>query len=228
MVFKKGNIPWSKGKKGLKAWNKGIPMSEEQKKKLSEKAKGHIISEEAKRKIGLAHIGNTYHKGKKMSESAKQKISAAKKGRKLSEEHKKKIGLANRGQKRSPEQCKMYSLIQSTRDSHGEKNGNWKGGISYEPYCPKFTREFKERVRAFFNHTCQLCGHKWQKGERKLAIHHVNFDKQTCCNSQIPLFVPLCNACHGLTQGDRDYYKKYFTNLINEKYNGKCYIQKQS
>jgi hypothetical protein len=35
--FKKGHIPWSKGKIGvLKAWNKGIPRDEETKRKISE------------------------------------------------------------------------------------------------------------------------------------------------------------------------------------------------
>lgn len=32
----------------------------------------------------------------------------------------------------------------------GEHAVNWRGGIQYAPYCHKFTREFRTRVRAFF------------------------------------------------------------------------------
>jgi hypothetical protein len=28
----------------------------------------------------------------------------------------------------------------------GEKHPNWKGGISFEPYCPKFNADLKRRV----------------------------------------------------------------------------------
>jgi hypothetical protein len=59
--------------KGRTAWNKGIKLKEEHKKKLSE-----------------------IHKGKKLSEEHKKKISISIKGRTLSKEHKIRIGNANR------------------------------------------------------------------------------------------------------------------------------------
>jgi hypothetical protein len=229
MAFSKGNIPIMPFKKGHIPVNKGIPMSEEQKKKISERFKGKPLPENALKRCREVNLGNDYHKGKKMSESARQKISAALKGRKFTEEHKRKIGSANKGKKRTSEQCKINSAVHKGLQAK-DKNPRWKGGISFEPYCPKFTKEFKERVRSFFNHTCQFpdCNHVWKEGERKLAVHHVNFDKQVCCNTSIPLFVPLCNSCHMKTQTDRNYYEEYFTKLINEKYGGKCYFPKTS
>lgn len=110
----------------------------------------------------------------------------------------------------------------------GNRASSWKGGVSFEPYCPKFNKEFKERVRKFFNYTCQLCGHVWQEGERKLAVHHVNYDKMQCCNDVKPLFVPICAiGCHAKTNHNREFYESLFTNLIMIEYNGECYLQKE-
>ena len=62
----KGQIAWNKGiKTGKPAWNKGKPMSEEQKKKQSEAMKGHT----------------GYWQRKHRSEETKKKISAKLKGK---------------------------------------------------------------------------------------------------------------------------------------------------
>ena len=68
--------------------HKGIPISEEAKRKISEKLKGHIgwnkgghLSEETKRKMSKAFKGRIgYYKDKHRSEETKQKISKATKG----------------------------------------------------------------------------------------------------------------------------------------------------
>jgi hypothetical protein len=106
----------------------------------------------------------------------------------------------------------------------GEKDPAWKGGISFEPYCPKFNKEFKERVRAYFNYICPECGTPTPKG---LMVHHVNFNKMSCCDDTIPLFVPLCNPCHGKTNARREFWEQYFTEMIGEYYQGKCYFTKE-
>jgi hypothetical protein len=109
----------------------------------------------------------------------------------------------------------------------GDKNPNWKGGLSFEPYCVKFNKEFKERVRSFFGRKCVVCG----MGEADLGysvfVHHVNYDKGACCNNNIPLFVTLCNTCHGRTNKNREQWEETFTALIREEYNGKCYYSKE-
>ena len=59
---------------------KGLKMSEEQKRKLSERSKGRKLSQEARKKISDAN------KGKPKSEEQKRKISNTLKGRTFSEE----------------------------------------------------------------------------------------------------------------------------------------------
>lgn len=105
----------------------------------------------------------------------------------------------------------------------GPRSPAWRGGISFEPYCPKFNNDFKERVREFFGRVCAECGAPEE--DRKLSVHHVNFRKDACCEETvIPLFVPLCQSCHTKTNVDREYWETRFTTLINEKHGGKCYL----
>lgn len=109
----------------------------------------------------------------------------------------------------------------------GENHPQWQGGISFEPYCPKFNKEFKERVRAFFNYRCVECGKTQEEEGRALCIHHVNYNKKTCCDNTIPLFVPLCDTCHKRTNRHRDYWQLHFTELIYLQHGGKCYYSQE-
>jgi hypothetical protein len=114
-----------------------------------------------------------------------------------------------------------------SRNIKGEKCPWWKGGISFEPYCPKFNREFKERVRAFFNYTCIGCGKTQTTAGEKLSIHHVGYNKETCCDTSIPLFAPLCRRCHASTNNHREYWEPLLTEKILLEYDGKCYFTKE-
>ena len=154
--------------------------------------------------------------GKKASEETKLLLSKMRKGRvspmkgkHLTEEHKQKQSLALKGK-----YC-------------GEKSPNWKGGISFEPYCIKFNDEFRERAREFFGRRCFECNKTEKENGKRLSVHHVNYDKETCCNDSIPLFVPLCMKCHNITNENREYWKVHFTNRIMEELNGKCYFTKE-
>ena len=109
----------------------------------------------------------------------------------------------------------------------GEQCVNWKGGISFEPYCEKFDNNFKNRVREFFNCCCYVCGKNEEDNKRKLDVHHVNYDKMMCCNDVKPLFVPLCRRCHGRTHGDREYWEEFFTVSLEYLTNGKCFYGKE-
>jgi len=108
----------------------------------------------------------------------------------------------------------------------GENAPQWKGGLSFKQYCPKFSKEFKERVRGFFSCTCQLCGEP--QGDEKLHVHHVNYEKDACCDPNVPrLFIPLCRKCHNKTNHNRKHWDRYFTELITSTYNGKCYFTQE-
>lgn len=165
--------------------------------------------------------------GKHRSETTKRKTSISLLGHHISEDTKKKISISL--SKKIPELSAKLKSAWSDPERRSkrilEHNPNWKGGISYEPYCPKFNNRFKERVRLFFGNTCIECGTK-QNGT-KLSVHHVNFNKKSCCDSSVPLFVPLCHNCHVKTNSNRDFWEQHFTEIINDYYKGKCYLTEQ-
>jgi group I intron endonuclease len=85
------------------AWNRGVPMSVDQKQKLKEINTGKFIgvkrSKETREKISNAL------KGKEKTETHKQKISSTLTGRKLSDTTKHKMSLARRGRSQKKLTC---------------------------------------------------------------------------------------------------------------------------
>jgi hypothetical protein len=177
------------------------------------------------------------HLGKPLSEKHKLKISESKKGHCVLEETRRKLSDLNRGENNpfygkhhSEETKRKISEINKGRVvAKGENHPNWKGGISFEPYCINFDEPFKERCREFFGRICVECGKTEAENGRKLDVHHVNFNKMACCNDVLPLFVALCHPCHAKTNhNNREYWEYYFTKIIYEKYGGQCYLPKIS
>lgn len=194
-------------KKGCITWNKGLTKEiDERVRKISESRKGMKLSEEHKRNISKAN------KGKVRSKEMREKISCALKGKtpknlkqlhknsiggKLTEEHKRKIGNKMKG---------VFA---------GEKNPNWQGGISFEPYDEKFNNFFKRSIRKRDNQICMLCGVHREKMKRTLDVHHINYNKllsvpQNC--------ISLCRNCHMKTGINRKPWVRFFQDLLSERY----------
>lgn len=108
--------------------------------------------------------------------------------------------------------------------NRGNNSSNWQGGISFKPYCSKFNEEFKERVRKFWNRKCGICGKTEIDNDKKLAIHHVNYEKMVCCDSTPPLFIALCQSCHGKTNYNRKSWEYLLTEYIMIYFNGESYF----
>ena len=127
--------------------------------------KGSKLSKETKRKIGLKSLGNKHHLGKtgyKHTKEERKKISESKIGKKRNVTWGKNISVALKGKKR-PEKFKLI----------GEKNPNWKGGITSENQKIRHSLEYKLWQKSCLirdNFTCQKTG---QIGG-KLVVHHIN------------------------------------------------------
>lgn len=210
---------------------------EKTRKKMSESHRGKHHSEETRGSIANAKCGTH------PSDETRKSISNALCGRKFSDSHRKSLSESlsgnrnpNYGKKFSESTCKKLSeshlgkshSIETRRKlseiNSGEKSILWKGGISFEPYCQKFNREFKDRVRAFFGQKCIECGMTREENNQALDVHHVNYDKMTCCNDVKPLFVALCRPHNSMANYNREYWEEHYTTIINEKYGGRCYL----
>lgn len=132
-------------------------------------------------------------KGTKYDEELKRKISKNRKGKGIpSVERRKLLSDMYRG-KNNP----MYG-------KRGNLAPSWKGGISFEPYCPKFNNELKETIRKKHNNICTMCGKPKQK--RKLSVHHVDYNKSQGCHGFEWGLIPLHTKCHAKTNFNRWYW----------------------
>lgn len=234
MVFKKGHLTWNKGLKGFQAGEKhpmwGKPRSEATKKKLSDANKGQSrkLSEDTKRKIGLANskpkvkrickrCGKTFVFAPTPSSILRNGGQFCSKkcfyGTRITKHcmwcNKEFVSPLSRADQ---QYCNRICKDKAQGAWHrGDKGHNWRGGIAYLPYCPKFNKELKEKIRSRDNYTCQLCGVK--ENGYKFHIHHIHYDKKNCN----PDLITLCRGCHFKTNGNRDYYESLFMEKLAER-----------
>lgn len=244
----------SLAKKGQTSWNKGkkLPsLSEEHKRKISEGLaylKGVPRSEEVKKKISEAEK-RAYQEGRRinpnkdkhLSEIHKLRISLAQKGKKLSAEHIKKLSGArmkgikegriatwNKGISWNEEQKKVLSKahigqkawnkgmpmleeakIKMSAKKQGISLKKWKMFTSKEPYGEKFNEKLKDKIRKRDNYTCQLCNKTEQELRKKLDTHHIDYDKRNHISINL---ISLCKSCHAKTNSNR---KKWYNQLTH-------------
>ena len=187
MAFKKGNIPWSKGKKftdehrkklsearkGKVPWNKGVPMREESKEKLSKTFKGR----------------EGYWKGKKLSEQHCKNLSKARS---------KNPNRYWSGKKRDSETLEKISTtkINSELTPRGKTHPNWKGGHSSAHRKEYQTLTYKKWRRSVFKrdkYTCQECSFN---GGYITAHHIKSFTHFKESRYDIDNGITLCEPCH--------------------------------
>lgn len=192
--------------------------TKESKIKLSKANRGKTHTDKAKINMSIASRGKKHSlehvinqaaatRGQTRTNETKIKISIAKLGHTTSEETKTKMSVAHRGEKNG-----FYGKTHSKKSkdkisvaNSGENSPWWQGGISFEPYSPKFNEKLKRYIKERDNHRCQIC-HVTQNNT-EFHIHHTNYNK----NNVNPNFlITLCHSCHAKTSFDRNHWERYF------------------
>lgn len=94
-----------------------------------------------------------------------------------------------------------------------EKNPNWQGGLSYEPYGKDFGNRLKEQIRNRDCYRCQQCFRHQNELTEKLVVHHIDFNKKNNCADNL---ISLCRSCHSQMSFNREQWIKYFQNRMFE------------
>lgn len=172
-------------------------------------SESHKASLETREKMSKARLGkDPWNKNKRTG------LIPSNKGKHLTEEEKNNL----------PESVKKCWF------KKGQIPWNWQGGISFEPYCPKWNRNLRKRIRNFYKNECILCGKSKLDNKEELSCHHVEYNKQACCDGKPVHFASLCRSCHAKTTSssseNRQRYLDMIHRIIYEVYDGKSYYTK--
>ena len=182
--------------------------------------------------MSACHLGRpNHHLGIKRTLETREKIASTMKEQRNTPEWKAKTSDTHTGRKRSLQTKMKISVALKKAYSDPTKSPNWQGGISFEPYCPKFNIDLKRRIREFFGNRCILCGNLAEEAKTKkrmqLSCHHVEYNKSACCDGKPVRFAALCHPCHAKTGQDRARWETIFHRIIDEIYNGRSYFTKE-
>lgn len=180
---------------------KGRKLSNKTKLKMSKAQTGKTLSEKTKKKMSKARMGkNNPNYNKKPSIETRRKMKEAQKGK----------NNHNYGKKFSEGTKLKMSLVKI-----GSNHPNWKGGISCEPYCFDWTKEYKDYIKERDNHECQNpdCWHN--QDDKPLHVHHIDYIKKNCLPKNL---ITLCLSCNVRANKNRKQHTKFYQEIIKQKY----------
>uniref|UniRef100_A0A6M3LG01 HNH nuclease domain-containing protein n=1 Tax=viral metagenome TaxID=1070528 RepID=A0A6M3LG01_9ZZZZ len=181
--------------KNKTSWNKGIPLSEATKSKMKKTIR--------------------FKGGLKRTKKYRENLSIRMMGE-GNPNYGKPSPMRGKKQKKESIEKMIRSLKRTFVERGPENHPMWKGGISNEPYCDAWAdKEYKEDIKERDNYKCQNedC---WETSVR-LCIHHIDYDKLNCNPYNL---ITICNSCNARANENRDYWEKYYKNLIKER--SKC------
>ena len=202
------------------------PMSKEGKENIRNSILGSKTSIEIRTKISNALKGRMpkfipNNTGMKRTEETKKRMSLSKIkeknpnwGKPRSKETRRKIGLGNKGkiisEKQKQEMSKKRKGIRVSPQTEfkkgmnvGQKNNNWKGGITPENQKIRHSIEYKLFINSVFardGYTCQKYG---TKGGKIHAHHILNFAEYPELRFAIDNGITLSEKAHN------EFHKKY-------------------
>lgn len=81
-------------------------------------------------------------------------------------------------------------------------------------YPINFNNSLKELIRNRDNRKCQICGCPEIECDKKLDVHHIDYNKENYDKNNL---ISLCHRCHMKTNANRNYWEDYFTSKIKTR-----------
>jgi hypothetical protein len=98
----------------------------------------------------------------------------------------------------------------------GSGNNQWKGGKSFEEYCPVWRdKDYKESIRYRDGNKCINC-YCYSKRPNDLTVHHIDYNKKNCHHNNL---ITLCRVCNILANKDREWHKAWYQAIMYRRYN---------
>lgn len=95
----------------------------------------------------------------------------------------------------------------------GPKSSNWKGGISYEPYCDAWRdKEYKKSILERDDFRCQNTN--CNKIYKRLNIHHIDYNKKNCHPTNL---ITLCISCNAKANFNRQKWQKIYKEVMVQR-----------
>jgi len=83
-------------------------------------------------------------------------------------------------------------------------------------YGAPWGKQLRLKIRTRDGFICQICkktdADNRLKYHKPLSIHHIDYDKHNCKEDNL---ISLCCGCHGRTGKTKEFWKEYFTKLLN-------------
>jgi len=150
--------------------------------------------------------------GKKHTEESKHQISNNRKGKCCGDENPSKRDDVKK--KLCGEKNPMYGIHR-----YGNENPNWKGGVSFEPYCINWVKSFKDEIKERDDYSCKnpYCN---SKNLYDLTVHHIDYNKKNCDTDNL---ITLCRSCNSRANSKRKYHKELYRSILNEELSKRFY-----
>lgn len=122
-----------------------------------------------------------------------------------SKETKRKMSESHSGRKHTMEH--IISIC-------GSGNPNWRGGVSYDDYCPIwFDKEYKKDIKERDSYTCQ--NPDCFGNSNNLTAHHIDYNKKNC---QPKNLITLCISCNARANFERKWHKAWYIAIMERRY----------
>lgn len=97
----------------------------------------------------------------------------------------------------------------------GDGNPAWRGGKSFEEYCPIWkTDGYRDSIKERDGYVClnPCCD---SNNSKDLIVHHIDYDKSNCGKNNL---ITICRACNNKANKNRRWHTSWYRAIMTRRY----------